>query len=448
MPSNVNLVWRPEPNARPSYPFDDELVRRDLYNLDKLNRPEGIGLSRHHVIPYNTLMDAWNSVVENEYNNKKSALAGELRKFAKAVAGKLGDLRLEARFARNIPRIRNFAEEFSKSSTRHDPSKQERLEGWDDFLSIFAWLPGNLFVGPEGARRADEPADGFEAGSAGIVGAESLAQRRQVYDRLDRYLMNPNSPGMKVDAMRGIRDLAQALDKNGLRPVREADWKREKQGDKLRFRIKPLAEHAVLMESDTRPRRDLPRGSASPSVPTLSGSAPNVDAGITIDGVSLQLAVQFDQNGYVRRRAHSAGIQMGALLNWIASKWGVSDGIPKGLRDLTLQYLTVDVLTGPGGLEEWEFTAATEARFSGAVMDLLFFLRRRTPSGGGAPVFSVSADAGVTIGHGDEPARLWFRGGVEKTSVGAWELNASAEATSDALTLTQLLSAAGTEGSA
>ncbi|GFE19227.1 hypothetical protein Sgleb_72740 [Streptomyces glebosus] len=75
---NVHLVWRPNPNARPAYPFDDALINRDPHDLDELQPSGGIKLSRHHVVPYNTLPGAWNTVIEREYNIKDSALTAEL----------------------------------------------------------------------------------------------------------------------------------------------------------------------------------------------------------------------------------------------------------------------------------------------------------------------------------------------------------------------------------
>eukprot|EP01084_Bolivina_argentea_P041405 76381_1 len=88
--------------------------------------PPGIELARHHIISKDTLIFFWNAIINNDlFNEFKSVIT----KIAKDVA----------------------------NSNLHDiEDNKEKL--WQ----LFIWNPCNLFLGPVGSQRSDDPTSDFE----------------------------------------------------------------------------------------------------------------------------------------------------------------------------------------------------------------------------------------------------------------------------------------------
>ncbi|MFE6050038.1 DUF6603 domain-containing protein [Kitasatospora sp. NPDC056446] len=409
--------------GRGGYPFADPLVNRNPDDLDQPQPAGGIKLARHHVIPFETLVKSWNAAVENGYN-KSPGLRAALVKFVDTVVDKLETLDYTDQEKLNFPRIREFAETF------RDPGSEFgddgiTPEGLDDIHSILTWLPGNLFVGPDNQNRTDDPGPKVESGSARIIGQETLAKRTAAFGSLDKFSKKPKGGGMEEDGVQGFKGLVEAFTPNRLWPLKNADW--EKVGAK--YRVRPVG---VLAGT-----------AAEPSAPAPEPGLPQEVDFVVIGGIRLDLDIWSDESGYRFRGVTAENIRMADLLDWFGENWGVAGEIPEGLRSFDLQYLTIEVLTIPGGSEEWEFTAATEVRLGGTVMDLLVGFRRSTPAGGGASTFSLSADAGFTAAVEGAEARLWFSGAIARTGSGVWELAASLESEGQALTLGHLAAAFG-----
>ncbi|MFD0169090.1 DUF6603 domain-containing protein [Streptomyces decoyicus] len=409
---------------RAGYPYADQLANRHPDHLDREQPVGGIALARHHVIPYETLVAVWDVILEETYADKASPVYLKLVEFADAVDGRLDRLDFTEKGKKDIPLIREFIKTFKDPLVTHAKGADSPT-GLDGFRQILTWLPGNLFVGPN--SRTDDPHSAIEVGCAGIIGQAVLGQRTAACDKLNKYRKKPEQGGgMAADALTGLQGLIDALTPDRLWPLDAASaGKWEKVGSK--YRLKPPAASPVA--SGVRvplPARSMPR---------------EVDS-VTIGDVRLDLITWSDESGYLLRGVSAANVRMGDLIDWVAANWAVSDGIPEGLRSFELQYLTLEVLTVPGGPSEWEFTAATEVRLSDTVMDLLVSFRHSTPAGGGS-TFSLSADAGFTAAVEGEPARLWFSGAIAKESPGAWELGAFLENYGEALTLAHLAAAVG-----
>lgn len=376
------------------------------------------------MIPFETLVKAWNAAIENGYNVKGSALRGGLEEFADTVVGKLETLDYTDQEKLNFPRIREFVATFKDPDSSYG-SDGITLDGLDDIHSILTWIPGNLFVGPDNQNRTDDPGPKAESGSARIIGQETLTKRTEAFARLDRFSKKPKGAGMERDGVAGIKGLIEAFTPDRVWPLKAADW--AKDGAKYYVRPAGALSVAVAEPPASAPALGMPQG---------------VDF-VVIGGIRLDLDTWSDESGYVLRGVTAETVRMADLLDWFGENWGVAGGIPEGLRSFDLQYLTIEVLTIPGGPEEWEFTAATEVRLGDTVMDLLVCFRHSTPAGGGASTFSLSADAGFTAAVEGTDTRLWFSGAIAKTGSGAWELSASLESNGQDLTLAQLAAAVG-----
>ncbi|MFB7128223.1 DUF6603 domain-containing protein [Kitasatospora sp. NPDC056273] len=410
--------------GRGRYPFADALVNRKPDDLDQSQPVGGIELARHHVIPSETLVKAWNAAIENAYNVKGSSLRAGLEEFAETWVGKLETLDYTDKGKLNFPRIKEFMETFKHPDSSYDPAGITP-EGLDDIHSILTWLPGNLFVGPNRQNRTDDPGSKVESGSARIISQEAFTKRTAAFASLDRFSKKPKGGGMESDGVQGFKGLIEAFTPDRVWPLKAADW--EPAGAK--YRIRPVG---ALSGMVAEPPADAP----------ALGMPQRVDF-VIIGGIRLDLETWSDESGYVLRGVTAENVRMADLLDWFGENWGVAGEIPEGLRSFDLQYLTIEVLTSPGGPEEWEFTAATEVRLGDTVMDLLVCFRRSTPPAGGAPAFSLSADAGFTAGVEGAETRLWFSGAIAKTSSGAWELSASLEDDGQPLTLAHLAAAVG-----
>ncbi|MFD7736711.1 DUF6603 domain-containing protein [Streptomyces sp. MJM8645] len=410
--------------GRGGYPFADELVNRKPGDLDQVQPVGGIKLARHHVIPFETLIKSWNAAIENAYNVKGSSLRAGLEEFADTVVRKFETLDYTDQEKLNFPRIKEFVETFKDPDSSYDPDGIT-LDGLDDIHNILTWLPGNLFVGPDNQNRTDDPGPKVESGSARIIGQEALTKRTAAFASLDRFSKKPKGGGMEKDGVQGFKGLIEAFTPNRVWPLKGADW----EPDGAKYRIRPVG--------------SLSGTAAEPltCAPAL-GMPQGVDF-VIIGGTRLDLDTWSDESGYLFRGATAENVRMADLFDWLGENWGVAGEIPEGLRSFDLQYLTIEVLTSPGGPEEWEFTAATEARLGDTVMDLLVCFRHSTPAAGGASTFSLSADAGFTAAVEGAETRLWFSGAIAKTGSGAWELSASLESDGQALTLAHLAAAVG-----
>ncbi|MEU9337035.1 DUF6603 domain-containing protein [Streptomyces sp. NPDC048290] len=385
---------KPPTPKRAGSPYEQKLDSRDPDDLDKL-KPGGIGLSRHHVIPCSKIMEFWNKVLETEYNNPSGPvpLKATLLKLVQAIQSntdRYTDLKVKSEH------FQEFAEKFKNSEYEHDATAQLSPDGRDDLLSIYEWLPANLFIGPEGDKRFDDPKDGFERTCAPIIGDQRFKARQEAFRLLERYLADPDT--LQAEGKKFIDAYLLVVTDDRLEPwrLRAQDWKKREQDGKYRIVDPASAQEAV----DT----------AAPGSMSSVQAADDIDP-VVIGGKEIELTLWYDENGYQRLRGSVTDIPVGALIEWIASQWGAGDEIPDGLRNLTLRRLTLEILTGPDE-SDWTFTVAAGTEFGGLATELLIYFHRNT-SGGGSE-FTLSVDAGFVL-EPDEP-RMWFSGEFDRST--------------------------------
>ncbi|MFE4512972.1 hypothetical protein ACFRMQ_02075 [Kitasatospora sp. NPDC056783] len=149
------------PDKRPSHPYGS--LRRERVP----DHDGDLEMARHHVTPYNQLKALWNA------NSTAPEVARTLLLAIDANIDDYSDMSVSAR--KDNQRVREFCALVANGEVTHDPSG-DRHPGWDGFCEIYAWLPGNLFIGP--ANRADDPGDHFEKDARPIFSSAGGAAPR------------------------------------------------------------------------------------------------------------------------------------------------------------------------------------------------------------------------------------------------------------------------------
>ncbi|MFG2530418.1 DUF6603 domain-containing protein [Streptomyces sp. NPDC048516] len=429
----VNLLSPAKPKDRKdniSHPYLEKLVSRNPENLEQVMEG-GIPLSRHHVIPYAHLLNFWNRVVENEYNKTSPSPEGlkeKLQALVKVILDVCGEYQ---GFEGNICSFRDFVDKFIASEYAHrvadppDPPKS-RPEGFYRVLRFFAWLPGNLFIGPNSEHRYKDPKGGFERDCAPIVGEDALRIRRGAFANLERYLQNPGLTSEGKEFVDKYIKLIKEGTGDRIWPLRHVDWERGKKNPN-RWGIRGVPE--------LRPVEGIGQHSSDWT-----------DDRVEISGKTIELDVWYEEDNHRRLRGSATDIAIGELIEWIDEQWGVGPEIPEGLRELVLRNLTLERLTGPG-IEDWNFTIAAETKFGDLATDLLISLRRQTSTAGGQPKseFTMSAQAGLTLVIDEEETRMWFEGEMRRAtgSQSAWSVRGTWKADDKGLSLADLGAALG-----
>ncbi len=138
----------------------------------------------------------------------------------------------------DIQHVRELCAEISDGRVVHD-SRSDRHDGWDSFCQVYAWLPGNLFIGPR--DRVDDPGEKFEkdAGpifsSAGRVAPLFVAPLFEslsfISEKISRYL-NPASRQPQL-AKEAYGQLAKVARRARYINFKECHWKWEKDPGEL-----------------------------------------------------------------------------------------------------------------------------------------------------------------------------------------------------------------------
>lgn len=219
------------PDRRPSAPYPN------LNNYNSDLSQSGIGLefdvpvSRHHIIPYNLIRDFYNRVIENR--RRQTIIGG----FFRNLAINIGWFAFQQDVNCNHPAIYQSLEIASDLSlmiangqTSNSVSVTARPDGFDEFSEYYAWLPGNLFIGP--TRRGDDPGEAFEEDARYIVGEARFQTLSNLRSQMEAYLNLGALPeSVTLPYLRRIAVLLTQLSKrNRVQPLNPAQWKRRPDG--------------------------------------------------------------------------------------------------------------------------------------------------------------------------------------------------------------------------
>jgi hypothetical protein len=144
---------------RPDQPY------KPLSNFDKKLKEQGdkhpVPMARHHIIPYNTLRGFYNKAVDN----KEVQLVGTA---LKGWVNKVSDNK-DFNGGINCEDAKEFIENVLLAG-KNILMRQVVQSIMTILRGAYAWMPGNLFIGPEGGKRRDDPGEGFEEKSKYIIG--------------------------------------------------------------------------------------------------------------------------------------------------------------------------------------------------------------------------------------------------------------------------------------
>ncbi|MCM3884533.1 hypothetical protein [Frankia sp. R82] len=151
-----------------------------------------VQLTYHHAVPYSRIRDFWDKAAGADTLRRSSFFLKLRRGLGKGFYVGLG----KTENSRFKEADRNQTGELSRKLYSRDvfhtsdrSAAYSRPEGWDNFVTVYTWLPGNLFVGP--TRRSDDPGDSFEKAARPIFeryGATHFKELLDLDEKIREYL--------------------------------------------------------------------------------------------------------------------------------------------------------------------------------------------------------------------------------------------------------------------
>ncbi|MFQ3243458.1 MAG: hypothetical protein ACI9SP_000076 [Arenicella sp.] len=185
--------------------------------------PYHVHVSRHHIIPYNVLQRFYNAV---QRQNSISRLSGFLKALAKTAPlwyGRQGNAPGAARCGANVYEAGYFAVALANNwYTQSDDNQPtgEVLEQFNSFYEFYTWMPWNLFIGPEGAIRSDDPGEGFENNAHVVIGQTTFNTINALYQDMLSYITNPNNTVLA----RISQSLSRLAARRAVYALNRGDW--------------------------------------------------------------------------------------------------------------------------------------------------------------------------------------------------------------------------------
>ena len=186
-------------NNRGDSPYDPlPNYNTDLTDYGQNASRYPIQFARHHIIPFNVIRDFYNTVAQRRETRSMRKFFLAFASIAPNWRGNRHELCVgQSDFGFNIGVAIQFARAiaFGWSQMRADV---DSVRGFDSFNEFYTWMPWNLFIGPEGAHRLDDPGAGFESQAAGVVGTNYLRELSELHQNMLAYIRGNESllPGI------------------------------------------------------------------------------------------------------------------------------------------------------------------------------------------------------------------------------------------------------------
>ncbi|WP_347169228.1 hypothetical protein AAHI06_18730 [Pseudomonas salmasensis] len=215
------------PTARPGQPYNQ------LPNAQADLQATGTGpgftvqLDRHHVIPNELLTRFYNTVIDRA---EISRLSGFLTVFANNLAyyGGPGGAGASCTFRNEQDNHHTSVvlAGMANGGVVHNVVPGAPMEDLlDTFRQFFAYMPGNLFIGPTGAVRSDDPHSSFEENAGTIIGPNRLHQLQNIYNDMHTYLNSPPSSEEAQAALGRLSErLARVAARRSITQLNADDW--------------------------------------------------------------------------------------------------------------------------------------------------------------------------------------------------------------------------------
>jgi hypothetical protein len=201
--------------TRPSAPYKNlPRYNKDLTKTGTNPNDYPVEVTRHHIVPFNQLKSLWNKMVEKEN------LTNSARSLIRSITDLLeqnppeGGINLDVT---DKEQVKKLLEDIRSGGVKHDPNKPT-ADGWDSLQQVYAWLPGNLFIGP--SVRSDDPEEKFES-NAGVVVGNSFKTWEDTDSLITKYIENPSTGNAQAAA----NQLSKIIDiRNEPFPLNKSNW--------------------------------------------------------------------------------------------------------------------------------------------------------------------------------------------------------------------------------
>ena len=167
-------------------------------------------------MPYNHLRDLWNEMIRRGHvaNGDGGRAAGLLARLRNMV-WHYPDLTF-ANADRDL--LIQLIDDIRFGNVRHDAGANGTPDGWDNFAQLYAWIPGNLFIGP--SNRADDPGEDFDTPALVVVGSPTYNRLQTVDNAITSYVNSGNGQ----DAARATVNLNQVARRQTYDDLNPQDW--------------------------------------------------------------------------------------------------------------------------------------------------------------------------------------------------------------------------------
>jgi hypothetical protein len=143
-----------------------------------------VAMDRHHIIPYEVLQRFYNAIMNNGDQLRMRAF---LSTFGESIPAYASAAQLDC--FQNGPdylRAANIAQALGFGWLRNTASDSAFVpDGLDTFQAFYAWIPGNIFIGPH--NRSDDEHGPFETNARYIVGNDAFSLLRRLHDNMVAY---------------------------------------------------------------------------------------------------------------------------------------------------------------------------------------------------------------------------------------------------------------------
>lgn len=200
--------------ARPSAPYS----ALENYNADLTAHGNGssftVSVSRHHIIPFNVLRSFYNRVADR---GRLRNLSGFFNTYSNNLYLYAGSNGIDCvRLGHDLVDAGNLGLAQGYGMARAGGSNHAL--GFDTFEQFYAWLPGNLFIGPN--NRSDDPEENFELNASVIVGTTNFDILYRAYQDMNLYLSTNDDSLLNSIAV----NLSKISNRKSIYELNANDW--------------------------------------------------------------------------------------------------------------------------------------------------------------------------------------------------------------------------------
>lgn len=218
--ADLRILKRPDKPA--TYPIIDNYNTK-LTQHGKDPRQYPITMTLHHIIPFNTLRDFYNSVLQKE---QIKYLSGFLNKVSEKMINYACPLSSYAcdtsKTKQHIEQAKSVLKKITLGQIVQKDGAQTP-EGYNTFEEFYTWMPWNLFVGPSPDLRSNDPGENFEVNAENIVNNQSTWKKIvNVNKDMVTYIAETKGDAKLLSTINN--NLTQLAAKTTIYPLQSLQW--------------------------------------------------------------------------------------------------------------------------------------------------------------------------------------------------------------------------------